>query len=32
VQPGQPEPPQGVRQKEDAPQQRQGEQQKGNPR
>ena len=31
VQPGQPE-PQGVRQKEDAPQQRQGEQQKGNPR
>jgi membrane fusion protein, multidrug efflux system len=32
VQPGQPESPQGVRQKEDAPQQRQGEQQKGNQR
>ena len=32
AQPGQPEPPQGVREKEDAPQQRQGEQQKGNPR
>jgi RND family efflux transporter MFP subunit len=32
VQPGQPEPPQSVRQKEDAPQQRQGEQQKGNQR
>jgi membrane fusion protein, multidrug efflux system len=32
VQPGQQEPPQGVRQKEDAPQQRQGEQQKGSQR
>src|SRR3954463_817634 len=32
VQPGQQEPPQGVQQKEDAPQQRQGEQQKGSQR
>jgi RND family efflux transporter MFP subunit len=32
VQPGQQEPPQGVRQKEDAPQRRQGEQQKGSQR